>query len=90
MSYIPGEEGNDALSGLMDGRGASKSILSHLFPFESQMFLNTLSLLELCLSLRRINSDDNSDDDNSDNNNNSNNYKNRNLLSIYYRLGTVL
>lgn len=22
----------------MDGRGASKSILSHLFPFESQMF----------------------------------------------------
>lgn len=42
------------LSGLMDGRGASKSILSHLFPFESQMFFEHSLITRTVLIIKEL------------------------------------
>lgn len=77
------ERGGGNPPGSVGGGGASGSTLSHLVPFESQNAFWTRSpLLELCQSLRNnTNNDDSSD---------NNNCNNRNLLSTYHRLGTVL
>ena len=38
----------------MDGRGASKSILSHLFPFESQIFFEHSLITRTVLIIKEL------------------------------------